>query len=552
MKTMIEKLLHQADQAAGQENWEEACQHLETVLTEAPQHAAALTGLGISKLHQNDPAAAAEHFQEVVQLHPQSPQAYNNLGVAFALQSIWEEAEAAYQQAIDLDPENAQAWKNLAEVYLQQNFRLTEGVQILAAVLKNNPRDTEALSMLAGCYEEIDDHESAALLYRQMLEVEGDHPHAEKRLEVLDLPRPSAHRIARPEHAQKLAALKNLSGGNGKASSSPQAPRSVAFLGPEIFPFRRRFEGPARTFSSAGRSVKFASRLEPEDLDRYQTFIIHRPHQTQELHRTALRLLKAGKKVIIDLDLDFSHIPEDHPEYDRVGPGNPQALERLQEIFQAAQWVTVPTEELADRLRPKVDRVITIPTGWAREGSTWNAPKPSRKTVNFGLLSTHVHAPLDPTIRDQISESIADLPEGLLAAAGDYQLLAQFDQLPEEKKLFLPLGAFQDYPYTLAHFDVLLVPERINTFTKTKSDLPLLEAGLRQIPWLATRIPSYTAWEAGGHFVSTGGWQTFINRLGQNPEERKTLGMHGFQKAKQRESSLTSSWWKDLIEEAST
>jgi len=193
--------------------------------------------LGVSKLQQNDPASAADHFREVISLNPHSPQAYNNLGVAHALQDQWHEAEQAYQGALDQDPENAQAWKNLAEVFLQQTDRLTEGVQILAALIKKNPQDMEALNMLAACYEEVDDQDSAVLLYEQMLKTEDSNVHAQQRLEALDADLEQAAQIARPEHAQKLAALKNLTKGNGKAS--PSKPRkgikSAALIGPPLF-----------------------------------------------------------------------------------------------------------------------------------------------------------------------------------------------------------------------------------------------------------------------------------------------------------------------------
>lgn len=551
MNTTIEKLLQQADQAASQENWKEVCRLLESVLVEEPQHPAALTSLGISKLHQDNPASAAEHFQEVVNLNPFSAQAYNNLGVAYALQHIWEAAEQAYQQAIDLDPENARAWKNLAEVYLQQNHRLMEGVQILAAVLKKDPRDTEALSMLAGCYEEVGDGESAALLYRQMLEVEEGHPHAAARLEALEPDPQPSHQIARPEHAQKLAALKNFSSGNGKAASPPpdKGIRSAAILGPRTFSFHRRMEGPARALDAEGMEIKFSPELERAEWDRFKAFIINRPHQTEELFQIVQQLIQAGKQVIVDLDLDFLNLPENHPEYHTAGPGNAEAMARLDEVFDQVDHFTVPNQSLADRLADQVSQAAVIPTGWVREDSTWEAPRPKRETVNFGLLSTHTQPEINPRIKDRISEAVLSTPNALLTAAGDYQILAEFDQLPDEKKMFIPLGSYQDYPYALAHIDVLLVPEKEDPFTDTKPDTALLEAGIRRIPWLATRIPAYWDWGVGGIFVSGKSWASTIQRLAENPAEREALGQAGFEKAKQRENRLVVSWWKDLLAE---
>lgn len=551
VEKQISDLLQQADQAAQQEDWGEACQYLERVLDQVPGHTAALTGLGVSKLQQNDPASAADHFREVISLNPHSPQAYNNLGVAHALQDQWHEAEQAYQGALDQDPENAQAWKNLAEVFLQQTDRLTEGVQILAALIKKNPQDMEALNMLAACYEEVDDQDSAVLLYEQMLKTEDSNVHAQQRLEALDADREQTAQIARPEHAQKLAALKNLDKGNGKAS--PSKPRkgikSAAIIGPNVFAFRRRMETPAKALAAEGLDIKFAPQIDSDDLDRYDVFIISRPHQAEETFHGLVRLTQAGKQVVVDLDLDFARLPESHPEYNQVGPGKPGAMERLEAVFQKVPHVTVPNQALADRLKPAAGQTTVIPTGWVREDSTWEMPTPQRETVNFGLLSTHISPEMDPQTRDQISEAVLSTPNALLVAAGDYQILAGFDQLPDEKKMFIPLGSYQDYPYTLAHFDVLLVPEKQNSFTDTKSDEALLEAGIRRIPWLATRIPSYWDWGVGGHFVSGMGWSSAIKKLAENRQEREALGQAGFEKAKQRESRLVVSWWKSLLKE---
>ena len=547
----IAKLLDQANQAAQGEDWDSVSDILNDVLDQHPAHTAALTGLGISKLHQDDPQSAVDHFQEVVSLNPHNPEAYNNLGVAHALQSEWDQAEVAYQEAINQDPEHAGAWKNLAEVYLQQNDRLTEGVQILAAVIKKNPRDTEALSMLASCYEEVGDRDSAALLYEQVLEVDPGHALAAARLEQIR-PAQQAPQIARPEHVEKLAALKNLTGGNGKAGPAKEehAVRAVAFYGPSTFSFQRRMNAPARALAAAEHDVKLSSEWKAEDLDRYQAFIFNRPHVSQAHFQALTACVEAGKPVIVDLDLDYAQLPETHPEYDSIGPGNPEAMARLDDVYGQVKHFTVPHQHLAERLQPEIGPAAVVPTGWIREDSRWEMQAPSRDTINFGIISTHVNVDYPEQIRKGISDAVREVPEAVLVAAGDYQLLAAFDDLPEDKKMFIPLGSFQDYPYTLAHFDVLLVPEQVNEFTETKADLPLLEAGIRRIPWLATRLPAYWDWGVGGQFVSQQGWKSALVKIAQNPEERESLGRAGFEKAKQREGQLLVNWWKAEFEKS--
>ena len=545
MNPEIETLLQEADQAARGENWEHVCSLLKSVLDEDPEHTGALTGLAISKIHQDQLQSAVDHFKEVVLLTPDSAEAYNNLGVAYALQNQLSEAESAYQRALELDPENKQAWKNLAEVCLQQPDRLTEGVQILAAVLKKYPQDVEALSMLAGCYEEAGDLNSAVFLYEEIVRLDGEHGHAAAQLEQLKSRQAAAAQIARPEHAKKLAALVNLKKGNGKA---PQK-AAVGFYGPHTLAFSRRMGVPARALASAKHEVKISSQFKEEDLERYQIFIFNCPHQSAELTAALRCCLDAGKTVVVDLEQDYLQIPEDHRDYSLSGPGNPAAVRRLQEIYQLGKYFTVPNIHLGEKLAPQIGQAGEIPHGWQREESSWEIPSPERKTINFGLLSTHISSSIPEQIVRQISTAVLEIDSALLVAAGDYQLLEAFPDLPEEKKMFIPLGSIQNYPYTLAHFDILMAPEPEGEFQQTRSDLPLLEAGIRRIPWIAPPLPAYQDWGVGGITTAADGWQPILARLAADPEERTALGAAGFEKAKQRESQVILRFWQEIIQE---
>jgi len=95
------------------------------------------------------------------------------------------------------------------------------------------------------------------------------------------------------------------------------------------------------------------------------------------------------------------------------------------------------------------------------------------------------------------------------------------------------------------------VPEEDDPFTLTKGDLPLIEAGIRKIPWLASPIPVYEDWGAGGILVTDENWKTAIKELAENPTERKTLGEAGFEKAKERESTKNLQLWKEVLQELS-
>lgn len=205
----FENLLNQADIAARQGNWQEAAHYLAEAVELQPDHVGAITGMGTCALQQNELSDAVQYFEHVTALEPSSPEAHNNLGVAYAMMGEWAAAERSYLQALDLDPEHFQALKNLAQVCLQQNDRLTEGVTILGELYKSNSLDADVNFMLASCYEDAEDWDSAYEMYTQTLDVQPDYPLAKSGFERVSAKR-SSIRIAKPEHANTLAQLKSL------------------------------------------------------------------------------------------------------------------------------------------------------------------------------------------------------------------------------------------------------------------------------------------------------------------------------------------------------
>ncbi len=223
--------LDEAELAMRQGDWEKALNFLVDAVQIEPSHVEALTGLGTCLLHLGRVDEAILYLEKVTAIAPESAIAFTNVGVAYGALQQAEKAVEAYNNAIRLDPENAQAWKNLAILYLQDE-RAGEGVQILAALVKTNPKDVEVLCLLADCYEEGKQFESARTLYEEALKYQPENATAldgVRRMAAIAPPvRVESSRIARPEHAAKLAGLKTLKGlkKNGTQPSSSAAQKS--------------------------------------------------------------------------------------------------------------------------------------------------------------------------------------------------------------------------------------------------------------------------------------------------------------------------------------
>ncbi len=174
----FEQHLALADAAAQQGNWTGAIAALTQADQILPQQAGVLTALGTCLIQTGQVSEAISFFEQVAELLPDVFEAHNNLGVALTLGNQYPQAEQAFRQALRIDGESVVAWKNLAQACLEQNDRLTEGVKILAALIRTHPEDSGALVMMGNVYEEGGQLDSAEVCFRAALKAESQNQDA--------------------------------------------------------------------------------------------------------------------------------------------------------------------------------------------------------------------------------------------------------------------------------------------------------------------------------------------------------------------------------------
>lgn len=558
----FDTLLSRADKAARDGRWQETFDFLSQAVEIDSDHPGVITGIGTCLIQLGRPQDAVSYFHHAVDLAHESPEAHNNLGVAFSLTSELEAAEIAYLEALSLDPEHAQAWKNLAQLYLQMEDRLQEGIQLLAAVVQANPEDVETLQLLAECYEAGEEFQSAIDLYNQVLHVQPKNDQAKaslSRLKIVSSPR-DASRIARPEHAQKLASLKameiltateiesDFSEEGKNITSSDDQPHTVLFI-PDEASLEFRFGFSKKIFAEHSFKIKHSINFTDREMEDCSVLIFSEPHQDPGNLSILRNGAQLGKKIVLDLELDFFNLPSEHPKYTVSGPGNAQSLDDLDEAISLADLVTVPSSALAERYRDKARLIEVIRPSWSNENPLWEKALPSRATLNVGLMATHGTRDDIATLKRDVARFIRETPEAILVAGGDPAIFRHFSTIPDEKRMFLPIGSVQDYPFTLAAMDILLVPFRINPLNKLISDRPLLEAGIRGIPWIAPPLPAFKEWGVGGIYVEKpGAWYTALQQLFKYPEMGTELGKEGRAKAEKRESRFEVMTWVRVLE----
>jgi len=537
----FDTLLAEADVLAQTSQWAAALECLTQAHALQPQHTGTVTGLGACLLRLDQPLQARPYFQRAAELAPTQPEAFNNLGVACALGGDWPAAEAAYNQALALHPDHQPAWRNLAQLRLQQG-QWGEGVSILAAVVQAHPDDAEALLLLAGCYEQGEQPDSARYLYQRVLALDPLNPAATAALGRLAPAAPPAPVApATVAHSAKLARFRSK-------AASPAAPPnpSVVFYCADEVSAGIRVGVPAEGLRAAGWSVKVPARYDPADLRPADLIVLLRPNLSPGLMDVLTAAKRAGKRVVIDLDDDFYAMPPDHPGYAHVGPGNPAAIARLDQALAAADLVTVATPLLAERYGPAAQHVALVPNGWSSANPLWAKPNPLRRTVNIGWAGTPTHSQDLALVRRDLIRLMREMPEVQLVLAGDPDLFAAFSAVLETRRLFVPMMPFADYPFTLAYFDILIAPLRDTAFNRAKSDIKLLEAGIRRIPWVASDLPAYRAWGAGGLLVN-GDWHTALAQLTSDAALRAQLGAAGRAKAETRTAEAITAAWRAAV-----
>ena len=150
---------------------EEAEQVLKQTIALAPTFAKAHEDLGYALLEQERYEEAVEVLQKAARLDPKLDAARFNLGKALASTGRGKEADAAFEASFELSPER----KKLAlAAKHHQEGRIEDAEQLYRQVLNNNPRNVDALRMLAMVAATAKRYDDAERLLRKAVGIAPD------------------------------------------------------------------------------------------------------------------------------------------------------------------------------------------------------------------------------------------------------------------------------------------------------------------------------------------------------------------------------------------
>ena len=525
--------------------------------------------LGKTYLNENRLADALDVFGKILMDYPDDIETLHILGNFYLASGDGKTAKKIYLRAMHLEPDNK---------VIQRQINLAEEMGdtgLEEAIPTDIPAVARLLQRLTGKTQVI--NEADIVRAAELLEkiINSDKPaelvaiHLDEIDELvpalIELNIRQAYADGRPELAESLRGLQlnidyQLTAKEGDLSSTDSGSEilnshfngNILFLLPDVEKKSNRMTLLKSTLESQGCCVSEKRDYISSRDARPDVVITSNPHLNPALVESLSTLSNSGVPIILDLDTDFEKQPISHPEYNTKGLGTHSRSNAYTSAISLAQTVTVSSDAHANSLRSLVGNVRTIPDGWSNQNMMWKKDSPLRNTINIGWVGTNAQLEDLVFIRRFIIRIIREFPNTRVVIIGNPQAYRLFENLPDNRRMYLPAVAPEEFPYLLSQVDILLVPLRSTPYNLSLPDTLLMEAGAKGIPWVASSIPSFQSWQRGGVISeSIDEWHLNIRHLVMDEELRRRLGRDGKSAAEAREMKQLGKRWLEMINQTS-
>ena len=527
--------------------------------------------LGLAHLNADRVEEGLKIYATILRDYPEDVESYIVIGDCYLAQGEMETASQLYAYALELSPGNAEVIRRLRLVRTEKGAKNGSGEvpvpelrtigRVLQRIMGKTATVTEQeMDKAAKFLDEIRQSERPALAVAERLgEIEDLIP------ALLELNVRQARAEGRPELAHALDDLlvsvreqltssatsihANLAAKQSADLSYSSSKAHLLFLVPSTYQISNRAILVYKALMGRGYIVTLAS-TQTDLRQKFDAVIAFNPHGDAQLMEFMAACASAKIPIILDLEDDFEEMPLTHPSYHDYGLATAEKTRIYMAAMMLASVISTPGAELAEKISTIGHTAKVIPHSWMKRNGLWDKPITRRHTVNLGWLGTREQVEDVASVRRMILRVLREFPYAQLIVGGDAQVYQLFDRLPESRRIFLPPAQPDDYPYLLGQMDILLVPMRDTLFNRMQSDMRLMEAGIRRIPWIASPMPAFLAWSAGGLIThNPEDWVTHLRQLVQEPQLRISLGNEGWQKAEQREMNQQGELWQLMVEE---
>lgn len=157
-----------------EDNLDEAQKLFEQILSQAPNNADALHGMGLLCAQRRDFKGAVHWLQQAVASAPHIPGFHNNLGNAYKALNKAGDAKRHYNEALRLKKPYPEARNNLGHLLFQQGL-FHEAAEHLQKAVREDPEHVDAHYNLGNCYVQMDRLTDAVSHFKQVLQLRPDH-----------------------------------------------------------------------------------------------------------------------------------------------------------------------------------------------------------------------------------------------------------------------------------------------------------------------------------------------------------------------------------------
>jgi glycosyltransferase involved in cell wall biosynthesis len=526
--------------------------------------------LGRTYLNENRLAEALDIFIKILIDYPDDLETLLILGGFYLASGDGKTAKSLYLRARELDPQD----QTIERQIMMADETAGDGVA------EPVPTDMEAvarlLQRLTGKTQTVDENDivRAAQLLEKIINSETPAELVSRHLDEIDelllalieLNIRQAQADGRPDVAEALHGLQ-LNIGYQRATSEehqaaetasgdgtpPSFTGSILLLLPDLEKKSNRMKLLRSALESCGCQVLEKDEYVPAQDRKPDVVITSNPHTNPALLESLAAVSNAHIPILLDLDTDVEHQPVSHHEYSVKGLSTQTRGNAYTAALELANMISVPSQMQAASLKTVAGQVFVVPDGWSRQNKLWEKSPAPHGTINIGWSGSSGQLEDLLLVRRFIIRIIREFPNTRIVIIGNPQAYRLFDGLPENRRMYLPLVADEEFPHLLSQLDILLVPLRNLPFNLSLPDTPLVEAGAKGIPWIASPIPAFRSWNAGGILSeSPDEWHLNLRHLVLDAELRNRLGRAGKDAARTREMSQMASRWMELIMRATT
>jgi glycosyltransferase involved in cell wall biosynthesis len=181
----------------------------------------------------------------------------------------------------------------------------------------------------------------------------------------------------------------------------------------------------------------------------------------------------------------------------------------------------------------------------------WHVPPPSRKTVNIGFAGTEHHYDNLQLLRGALEPVAAGYPDVRIIEAGGPALLSLLEAAAEQM-IHLGKLPFEVFPLLLHQMDIVLAPLVDSAFTRAKSRIRCMMAGLVGAPVVASPVGTYAEFVEHGvngfYARSPAEWTHYLEQLVRDAELRRRMGCMNRQRAEAWSISQNIWRWTEVYE----